>query len=32
MERGEGNIIQRTHLETKMPLGCVGFQFGLSKE
>lgn len=32
MERGEGNITQRTHLETKMPLGRVGFQFGLSKE
>lgn len=32
MERGEGNIIQRAHLETKMPLGHAGFQFGLSKE
>lgn len=32
MEREEGNIIQRTHLETKMLLVCIGFQFGLSKE
>jgi len=32
MERGEGYIIERARLEIKMPLGHVGFQFGLSKE
>lgn len=32
MGRREENIIQRTHSETKMPLGRVGFQFGLNKE